>query len=174
MAGIPIEIDYVPISQLKAAPYNPRKMPDDQMRLLMKGIEEFGVVDPIIVNRRTGLIVGGHQRAEAAARLNMKTVPVVYVDLDHQRERALNLALNKISGEWDRGKLKDLLEELDVGELDLELSGFVETELEELMTAAPPEEPVPPAEAPEASPPDEVECPQCGEHFAAKDHKVKR
>lgn len=167
-----LEIDYVPIGQLKPAPYNPRTMSEVQMGLLMKGIEEFGVVDPIIVNRRTGFVVGGHQRLEACLRLGHRTVPVVYVDLDDQRERALNLALNKISGDWERDRLKDLLEQLDTGNLDLELTGFAESEIEELMTAAPPPEELVP-EPPEPGPPHEVECPNCGERFAAKDHKAK-
>lgn len=135
-----LEIEYVAPASLRGAPYNPRKMPDDQMRLLMRGIEEFGLVDPIIVNSRTGFIVGGHQRCEAAKRLKLAKVPTVYLSLTDEQEKALNLALNKIHGEWDLGLLKDVLEDLDTGSIDLELTGFTEAEVEALLTSVPPEQ----------------------------------
>lgn len=134
----PIEIEHLPIDTLKGASYNPRTMPDASMKALMRGIEEFGVVDPIICNTITGNIVGGHQRWEAAKRLKLTHVPTVWVSLDEKREMALNLALNKISGDWDLPKLKDVLEELDDGAFDLELTGFSDEEIEALLTAAPP------------------------------------
>ena len=59
---------------------------------------------------------------------------VSVVDLDEAKEKALNLALNKISGEWDNTKLKDLLAELDNGSIDMALTGFDTDEIEELMT----------------------------------------
>lgn len=134
-----LQIHHVPVSDLRAAEYNPRRMPDEQMRLLMRGIEEFGVVDPVIVNRRSGNIVGGHQRVEACKRLGRETIPVVYVDLDDAREKALNLALNKISGEWDEDRLRSLLSELRAGEMDLDLTGFSGVELDDLIGKVPAE-----------------------------------
>lgn len=132
-----LEIEYLPVASLNGAPYNPRKMPDEQMQRLMRGIEEFGVVDPIIVNQRTCLIVGGHQRVEAAKRLGLETVPVVHVNLDPERERALNLALNKISGEWDVDALKGILGELNDAVLDLDLTGFSDDEIAALLDEGP-------------------------------------
>ncbi len=134
-----LQIHQVPVADLQAAGYNPRRMPDEQMRLLMRGIEEFGVVDPVIVNRRSGNIVGGHQRVEACKRLGRDTIPVVYVDLDDAREKALNLALNKISGEWDEDRLRSLLSELRAGDLDLDLTGFSGVELDDLIGVMPAE-----------------------------------
>ena len=128
-----IEIEYLPTASLNAAPYNPRKMPDEQMARLMRGIEAFGLVDPIIVNQATGNIVGGHQRVEAAKRLKLVEVPVVHVSLDRDQERALNLALNKISGEWDLDLLRGILGDLDGGGFDLELTGFNADEIAELL-----------------------------------------
>ena len=76
------------------ATYNPRQMPESEMLSLRKSLREFGAVQPIIVNERTNTIVGGHQRVRAAALEGMETLPVVYVDLDPDKERSLNLALN--------------------------------------------------------------------------------
>lgn len=128
-----IAIEYVPIGSLQVAPYNPRKMPDEQMRRLMRGIEEYGVVDPIIVNRTTGNIVGGHQRAEAARRLGLTEVPIVEVALDLEREKALNLALNKISGDWSLDLLSGVLGDLDAAGFDMELTGFSADEIAGLL-----------------------------------------
>lgn len=128
-----IQIEYLPTSSLNAAPYNPRKMPDEQMARLMRGIEAFGLVDPIIVNQATGNIVGGHQRVEAAKRLKLAEVPVVHVSLDREQEKALNLALNKISGEWDLDLLRGILGDLNDGGFDLDLTGFSAGEIDELL-----------------------------------------
>jgi DNA modification methylase len=128
-----IEIEYLPTSSLNGAPYNPRKMPDEQMARLMRGIEAFGLVDPIIVNQATGNIVGGHQRVEAAKRLKLAEVPVVHVSLDREQEKALNLALNKISGEWDLDLLRGILGDLNDGGFNLELTGFSADEIDDLL-----------------------------------------
>ena len=128
-----IEIEYLPTASLNAAPYNPRRMPDEQMARLMRGIEAFGLVDPIIVNQATGNIVGGHQRVEAAKRLKLAEVPVVHVALDREQEKALNLALNKISGEWDLDLLRGILGDLNDGGFDLDLTGFSADEIDELL-----------------------------------------
>lgn len=94
-------------------------------------MEEFGIVDPIIINK-DGTVIGGHQRIKAE-KLGMKEIPCVRLDLDKTREKAFNMALNKISGEWDIDLLKELLIELDAGAIDIELTGFTDKELEKLM-----------------------------------------
>lgn len=86
---------------LKAAEYNPRKAltPDDaEYQKIRRSIEEFGYVDPIIINE-DGTIIGGHQRATVLKDLGYQEVDVVVVALDKQREKALNIALNKITGD---------------------------------------------------------------------------
>ena len=123
------------LADLKAAEYNPRKAltPDDaEYQKIRRSIEEFGYVDPIIVNE-DGTIIGGHQRATVLADLGYEEVDVVVVDLDKQREKALNIALNKITGEWDELKLKDLLLDLDLGDYDISLTGFEQNDLTELV-----------------------------------------
>lgn len=125
------------IDELIPAIYNPRKdltIDDAEYKKIKRSIETFGYVDPIIVNERTGVIVGGHQRLKVLKDLGYEEIEVSVVDLDEQQEKALNVALNKISGEWDFELLKDLLEELDDGSFDLELTGFDMDEIEDLMT----------------------------------------
>ena len=126
------------ISALRPATYNPRKWNETQLQTLQDSLSRFGFVDPIIVNgtlRRKNVVIGGHMRLEAARRLGMKTVPVVYVNIPSlEREKELNLRLNRSTGEWDWQALKafdsDIL--LDVGftadELASAWDGLLETE----------------------------------------------
>lgn len=112
MAGkafIATKIDLVDHAQLVPADYNPREMDDRTLRVLVRSLARFGWVLPVVANRRTGNIVGGHQRCRANAhilkthprRSDYRRVPVIYVDLSAPEEKALNVALNQISGDWD-------------------------------------------------------------------------
>jgi len=78
--------------------------------------------------------VGGNQRLKALRELGIEEVDVVVVDLDDAKEKALNVALNKISGEWDFIKLKDVLTDIDTGDFDIELTGFDLDEIENLIS----------------------------------------
>jgi len=130
-------IEKINIKKINPAKYNPRKdlkPGDSEYDKLKKSIAEFDLVEPLIWNKRTGNLVGGHQRLKILQEMGLKTVDVSVVDLDEAKEKALNLALNKIQGDWDLPKLKDLLQELDTGELDMEITGFDSKEIEELMT----------------------------------------
>ena len=129
-------VEMIHRSKLDPAYYNPRKIDADTMLKLAQSINEFGFVQPILANKN-GRIIGGHQRYEAAGFLEMEYVPVTYIDLPEEKEKLLNIALNKISGDWDHFKLKDLLQELDNGENDILLTGFNEQELESMMTFIP-------------------------------------
>jgi len=91
-------------SELVFAEYNPRKISEDQLNHLKDSINQFGFVDPLIVNvhpDRKGILVGGHQRAKAALSLGIEIVPCVEVTLDLEAEKELNIRLNKNTGEWD-------------------------------------------------------------------------
>jgi len=79
-------------------------------------------------------VIGGHQRLKVLKELNFAMIPCIIVNLDKTKEKMCNIALNKIAGDWDRAKLKNLLEELDTGEWDLSLTGWGEQEIEDLMT----------------------------------------
>src|SRR5213593_851507 len=109
-----------------AAPYNPRKISDHDLEALRRSLRFFGTVEPIVVNKRSDRIVGGHQRVKAAQAEGIETLPVVYVDLDDPSEKQLNLALNRISGEFDMEKLAELLKELETVGADLDLTGFTQ------------------------------------------------
>ena len=126
-----MEIVKVDINELICPEYNPRQITDDEMGKLKNSINEFGYVDPIIVNKHNNHVVGGNQRYEALKSLGYTDVDVIFIDEpDLNREKALNIALNKISGEWDFVKLADILDDLELNDFDISLTGFDEPELE--------------------------------------------
>lgn len=116
------------IEELKRAKYNPRKalVPSDkEYQRIKNSIENFGYVEPIIINS-DNTIIGGHQRLTVLRDMGYTEVEVIEVDIDKTKEKALNIALNKITGEWDEEKLNDLLLELDSDGFDISLTGFEE------------------------------------------------
>lgn len=122
------------LADLHPAEYNPRvalKPGDPEYERIKRSIETFTYVDPIIVNR-DGTIIGGHQRYNVLLDLGYETADVVVVDKTKEEEKALNVALNKITGEWDEEKLYELLIELDLSDIDVQLSGFSLDELDNL------------------------------------------
>lgn len=122
------------LSELHPAEYNPRvtlSPEDEEYQRIMRSIKKHGYVDPIIINS-DGTIIGGNQRYNVLMDLGYETAHVVVVDLDKDAEKALNVALNKISGEWDDEKLCDLLQDLDLSGYDFSLTGFTRSELDEL------------------------------------------
>ena len=121
-------IQKIPISQINPAPYNPRldlKPEDPEYQKLEQSITNFGYVEPIVWNRQTGNLVGGHQRLKILIAQGLTEVEVSVVDLPTEKEKALNLALNKIQGRWDEQKLAIILDELvKLPDFDEGLSGF--------------------------------------------------
>jgi len=103
------------IKDMDRATYNPRvdlRPGDDEYEALKDSLTEFGLVIPIIWNRRTNRVVGGHQRLTALEDMGHTEVSVSVVDLDEIQEKQLNIALNKAQGAWDDGKVADLMESL--------------------------------------------------------------
>ncbi len=130
-------IQKIDINKINPAPYNPRldlKPGDSEYEKIKRSISEFDLVEPLVWNKRTGNLVGGHQRLKVLKEQGTDKVEVSVVDLSPSKEKALNIALNKAQGQWDYPKLKDLLQEIDTGEFDIEITGFDEQELEDLMT----------------------------------------
>ena len=125
------------IDELLPAAYNPRKdlQPGDPAyERLKKSIIEFDYVDPVIWNQRSGKIIGGHQRLKILQELGEKKIQVSVVDLPEEKEKALNLALNKIEGEWDIPRLEDLLAEIETFDFaDIEVTGFDADEIEAIL-----------------------------------------
>jgi DNA modification methylase len=134
------------VSDLKPAPYNPRRIDPAAMQGLTKSLERFGDVQPIVWNKRSGLVVGGHQRLKILKAKKVNKTTVVVVDLDEKDERALNVALNsaKLSGEFS-DKLQALLEAIRHEDEQL----FAELRFGELLQSVGP----PPSVDPNAAPP---------------------
>lgn len=123
------------LTDLKDAEYNPRKKlkPEDpEYQRLARSIEQFGYCDPIIINR-DGTIIGGHQRKQVLLDYGYQEADCIQVDLNKQDEKALNVALNKIAGEWDNEKLQEILSELTLDGYDMTLTGFSVSEYEDLL-----------------------------------------
>lgn len=152
------------IDDIKSASYNPRKISGEQKRALAKSINEFGDLSGIILNKRTNTLIGGHQRVSvikahptkivttphtdnygtvAMGNIVVKTekgsfnVPLRVVDWDKRKEKLANIAANNHGGEFDNQKLGKLLAELDKSKaFDVELSGFTDAEVKNLLKAS--------------------------------------
>ena len=120
---------------LLPADYNPRKdlKPGDaEYEKLKRSIEQFGYVEPVIWNKTTGRVVGGHQRLKVLMDMGINEVECVVVEMDESKEKALNIALNKISGDWDKDKLALLIADLQGADFDVSLTGFEPAEIDDL------------------------------------------
>jgi DNA modification methylase len=122
-------------ADLLPADYNPRKdlKPGDaEYEKLKRSIEQFGYVEPVIWNKTTGRVVGGHQRLKVLMDMGMTKVDCVVVEMDEDKEKALNIALNKISGDWDKDKLALLIADLQGADFDVSFTGFEPAEIDDL------------------------------------------
>lgn len=130
-----MKIQTVPINSLQMAAYNPRKElqeEDKEYQDLKSSMAEFGYVEAIVWNESTGNVVGGHQRLRILLAQGATEVEVSVVNLDPEKEKALNVALNKISGSWDYDKLSELMQ--DLVEHDLaSFTGFSEKEIDDML-----------------------------------------
>lgn len=141
-----IEIVMCPTSEVRPAPYNPRCISSASFEGLKESIKKFGFVDPLIVNVRTGLLVGGHQRLKAAEALGLTHVPVVQVDLSAVEEKALNVTLNnsRISGFFTE-TLQQLLDEIKAEAPELMAPLMLEDLVIKELTQGTPPDAAPPA-----------------------------
>ena len=136
------DVKEIKLKDLNPAEYNPRTISEKEFNKLTQSIREYGLVDPILINMKNMTIIGGHQRYSVLLSENKKnnsyenlllfrrgdigwvfTEDVLTVK-DESHEKGLNLALNKISGEWDYPRLNSLLDELNVKGFDVSLTGF--------------------------------------------------
>ena len=142
-----MNVQKLPIEQLKPAPYNPRvalQPGSPAYRRLERSLKEFDLVQPIVWNARTGHVVAGHQRIEILKYQGATEIDCVVVDLPLEREKALNVALNnsQVGGDWDPAKLVELVTELtDLPDFDATLTGFDPDDLNDLLLAPAPELP---------------------------------
>lgn len=127
-----MQIEQIKISDLKLAEYNPRQIDDYQLNRLIECIKEYGIVEAIVINQ-DNTVIGGHQRIKACQILGIETIPCYRVNLPKDKEKILNIALNKISGDWDKRKLRAIFEELRIEPIDIEMTGFDEEEINDLL-----------------------------------------
>ena len=132
-----MEFKKIKIAELVPAIYNPRKAlkpGDKEYEKIKNSISEFGYVDPVIVNSDM-TVIGGHQRITVLKDLGFTEIDCVVIDIDKTKEKALNVALNKITGEWNKELLADLIADLQDSDFDVELTGFEPPEIEQLMSS---------------------------------------
>ncbi|ERI10243.1 ParB-like protein [Aneurinibacillus aneurinilyticus ATCC 12856] len=130
-----MDIRKIPVEKINPAPYNPRidlQPGDEEYERLKRSIREFGYVEPLVWNERTGNLVGGHQRYKILMEEQPTELLVSVVNMDDTKEKALNIALNKIEGGWDEERLAALLESLQT-DIDIELTGFNQEEAEKII-----------------------------------------
>ena len=129
-----MEFKKIKISELIPASYNPRKKlkpGDREYEKIKNSILEFGYVDPVIVNKDL-TVIGGHQRITVLKELGYEEIDCVVIDIDKTKEKALNVALNKITGEWNKELLVDLIKDLQNSDFDITFTGFEPPEIEQL------------------------------------------
>lgn len=159
------------LKDLRPAQYNPRKITDEQDKMLGKSMKEFGDLSGIIFNKKTGNIIGGHQRIRHLSHESeidikkgiIKTDTGEWtfrqVDWPLKKEKAANLAANKHGGSFSIPELKDILADLDDGSFDMELTGFDEQEIKDMFDFEMPEKE---EKEPTSGSENIKECPKCG------------
>ena len=132
-----MDLRKIKIADLVPASYNPRKAlkpGDKEYEKIKRSIEEFGYCEPVIVNSDM-TIIGGHQRVTVLKDLGYSEIDCIVIDIDKTKERALNIALNKITGEWNKELLADLIADLQDSDFDVTFTGFDPPEIEQLMNS---------------------------------------
>ena len=132
-----MEFKKLKIADLVPASYNPRKAlkpGDAEYEKIKNSITEFGYVEPVIVNTDM-TIIGGHQRGTVLSDLGYKDIDCIVIDIDKTKEKALNIALNKITGEWNKELLTDLIKDLQSSDFDVAFTGFDPPEIEQLFNS---------------------------------------
>lgn len=129
-----METKVMKLADIVPADYNPRvqlKPGDTEYEALQKSIQKFGLVEPLIVNSRNNVLIGGHQRMAVLKDMGVEETEVIAVDLDDQQEKTLNIALNKIEGDWDYQKLEKVI--ADLAPEDYSFTGFSDDEIDSII-----------------------------------------
>jgi ParB-like chromosome segregation protein Spo0J len=116
-----MNIEIKKLSELKPAPYNPRESTKRQEADLARSLEKFGVVEPIIWNKQTGYIVGGHFRVRELIKQGYEAIECVIVDLSPEDEKELNIRLNANTGQWDWDSIANNFEIEEVSDWGLSI-----------------------------------------------------
>ena len=131
-----METAIVKLDDIKPAEYNPRillKAGDTEYEALKNSLERFGTATPLIVNKTTGNLVSGHQRLNVLKQMGETETEVVLIEVSAEKEKLLNIALNKIDGEWDYEKLEELFK--DFSDEDIQFRGYSAEELDGLFSS---------------------------------------
>lgn len=132
-----MKIETILLSDYKDAPYNPRldlKPGDSDYEKLKRSIDEFGFLEPLVVNKRTHHIISGHQRVKILKEKGVTKIEAVVVDFSIEKEKAANLAMNRVRGNWNKERLAALLDELsELPDFDVTISGFDMPEISQIL-----------------------------------------
>ena len=112
--------DEIHLDKINIAKYNPRIISEKDLGSLKESLEKYGCLRPLIINKKTKTLISGHQMLKASKEIGLNKLPYLMLDLSEEDEKKLNLALNKIQGEWDYEKLNDVLTSLT----NLDYTGF--------------------------------------------------
>lgn len=129
-----MELKMIPIKDIKPHPKNPRVHPDSALDKLEKSIGEFGFTNPVLLSK-DGILLAGHARVKASKRKGLKEVPAIYLDLEGAKADAYLIADNRLQQDtkWEKNMLKIMLEELDIADYPLDLTGFELDEIEKML-----------------------------------------
>lgn len=130
-----MSIEKIQINNLNPAIYNPRKdlkSGDAEYEKLKRSIKTYGYIELVVLNKRTGNIISGHQRFKVLKDLGFTELDCIVIDIDEINEKALNIAMNKIGGDWDEEKLVSLITDLNASAFDISLTGFDMVEIDAL------------------------------------------
>lgn len=167
----PYEIHWYDISQLKEASYNPRFITTKSLEGLKNSISTFGLLDPIVFNKRTNNIVSGHQRYKAAQELELEKIPVIEVDIDENTEIKLNLTLNNphIQGQFIPDQVSRLLSQIENDNFFAELNlGTLQADFNSAVAEIDPTIPNAFDEVDDSNMSFSHKCPKCGFEFTEK------
>jgi len=118
--------DEILLSEVNTAEYNPRVISDKDLESLKESLKKFGCLRPLLINKETNILISGHQTLKAAQEIGFRKLPYIILDLNEKDEKKLNLALNKIQGDWDYDKLNKILSSF----IDLKHTGFYDYEVQ--------------------------------------------
>jgi len=114
-----METKKIKLSEVKPSEYNPRTISEKDYNNLKKSVKSFGILRPLVINKRTGNLISGHQLLKVLTEEKIEETEAIFLDLTEEQEKALNLAMNKISGEFEEDKLIEILQQIDEKNQDL-------------------------------------------------------
>ena len=162
------------LADIQPAPYNPRAdlTPDDwEYQQIMESINNHGMLQPIIYNKRTGYAVGGNQRLKILTANGIKEATCIVIDVPLMREMEINIALNRLGNAWDQAKLREGMLSLMESGYDLKKTAFSESEIDSITRdmdasiASFFEDEPPATESSKSKTKHTYKCPFCGEVF---------